>query len=184
MLPDIHARRALRFPTPCPPLVLPPPPHQEELLEEPATSRRVPEWGQAIFSPLAVCTTPESPEGLMGFIDYCVALTRAHIMVRPAPRASAAADPGANSRRRGRLEWQRRRAPPPGTGWPLCPVRQSSLHPRHPAPPVRVAARAARPRHQGRCPPHCRAGCGPPAVCCAAAGQPEDVARAGQGLWP
>lgn len=79
----------------------PPPPcrrAQEELLEEPATSRRVPEWGQAIFSPLAVCMTPESPAGLVGFLNYCVALTRAHIMVRRPPRARAASAVRACSR--------------------------------------------------------------------------------------
>lgn len=59
---------------------------QEAFLDEPATSRAVPEWGKAIFSPLAVCMRPSSEEGLAGFIKYCVALTRAHLMVRGSGR--------------------------------------------------------------------------------------------------
>lgn len=89
----LHCKTGLTLLTPCLPT------HascdQEELLEEPATSRRVPEWGQAIFSPLAVCMTPESPEGLTGFLNYCVALTRAHIMVGRRAKRRGAVHPGA-----------------------------------------------------------------------------------------
>ncbi|KAI8463970.1 MAG: ferredoxin-dependent bilin reductase-domain-containing protein [Monoraphidium minutum] len=53
---------------------------QETFLPEPAASRAVPDWGKAIFSPLAVCFRPQSAEGLAGFVKYCVALTRAHLM--------------------------------------------------------------------------------------------------------
>lgn len=50
-------------------------------MDEPAKSRSIPDWGKAIFSPLAVCMRPTSDEGIAGFIKYCVALTRAHLMV-------------------------------------------------------------------------------------------------------
>lgn len=59
---------------------------QETFLDEPATSRTVPDWGKAIFSPLAVCMRPSSEEGLVGFIKYCIALMRAHLMVRAGSR--------------------------------------------------------------------------------------------------
>jgi hypothetical protein len=72
------------YPTPTPhlPRILGPHP-QDTFLPEPATSRSIPDWGKAIFSPLAVCMRPTTPEGLAGFIKYCIALTRAHIMVGP-----------------------------------------------------------------------------------------------------
>ncbi len=57
------------------------PSFQETFLEDPGTSRAVPDWGKAIFSPLAVCMRPNTDAALAGFIQYCIALTRAHLMV-------------------------------------------------------------------------------------------------------
>lgn len=34
------------------------------------SDRRVPDWGKAIFSPLAVCITPKTPEELAGFVKW------------------------------------------------------------------------------------------------------------------
>jgi hypothetical protein len=61
------------------------PRRQEAFLPDPGTSRAVPDWGRAIFSPLAVCMRPDSDQALAGFIKYCVALTRAHLMVSASP---------------------------------------------------------------------------------------------------
>ncbi len=34
------------------------------------SDRRVPDWGKAIFSPLALCITPKTPEELAGFVKW------------------------------------------------------------------------------------------------------------------
>ncbi|GLC43951.1 hypothetical protein PLESTB_000213300 [Pleodorina starrii] len=43
------------------------------------SARRIPDWGAASFSPLALCITPTTPEELAAFAKYAVALHRAHL---------------------------------------------------------------------------------------------------------
>ncbi len=49
---------------------------QKRFLPDAPSARRVPEWGQRIFSPHCVCIRPQSAEELAGFIKYSIALTR------------------------------------------------------------------------------------------------------------
>lgn len=53
---------------------------QERFLDDAAASRRVPDWGKAIFSDRCVCIRPDTPEQLQGFVRYAIALTRAHLL--------------------------------------------------------------------------------------------------------
>jgi hypothetical protein len=53
---------------------------QKRFLPDATSARRVPEWGQRIFSPHCVCIRPSGAEELAGFIKYSIALSRAHLM--------------------------------------------------------------------------------------------------------
>lgn len=54
---------------------------QAQYLTDADNARRVPEWGQNIFSPACVCIRPTSADDVAGFLRYAVALHRAHMML-------------------------------------------------------------------------------------------------------
>lgn len=42
-------------------------------------NRKIPEWGQDIFSDMCVIMRPESPDELQRFMLYCIDLHRVHL---------------------------------------------------------------------------------------------------------
>jgi len=54
---------------------------QEKFLTDAVKQRRIPEWGTNIFSPACVCIQPQTPAELAGFLQYAVALHRAHMLL-------------------------------------------------------------------------------------------------------
>ncbi|GFR52683.1 hypothetical protein Agub_g15309 [Astrephomene gubernaculifera] len=80
------------------------------LADQDPTARRVPAWGAATFSPLALCISPSSPEELAGFVKYAVALHRAHLTMalRAGPVVAGPGDRRTEARLEEMLEGQKR----------------------------------------------------------------------------